>query len=134
MSYLLDSSAVLAYYFGEPGGERVCEILSDDGTDVGVSVLTMAEFWSRLRAEGSADVFGEEWRAVSELMSAIHPVSLEVVSKSLELRSAATERLPQIDSLIAATACLLELVLVHRDPHFSSIPSEFLQQEALPEK
>jgi hypothetical protein len=134
MSYLLDSSALLAYYFAEPGGERVRELLSDDGIDVGISVLTMAEFWSRLRAEGSADAFAEEWRVVSELLSSIHPVSLDVVSKSVELRSAATGRLPQIDALIAATAAILNAVLVHRDPHFSSIPGGLLRQETLPEK
>ena len=134
MIYLLDSSAVLAYYFGEPGGARVRAILSDDDLDAEISVLTMAEFWSRLRAEGSGEVFGEEWRAVSELMSAIHPVSLEVVSKSLEVRTLATARLPQIDALIAATAVLRDAVLVHRDPHFSSIPVDLLKQELLPDK
>jgi hypothetical protein len=61
-------------------------------------------------------------------------VSLDVVSKSVELRSAATGRLPQIDALIAATAAILNAVLVHRDPHFSSIPGGLLRQETLPEK
>lgn len=88
------------------GANVYAKLLSDDGIDVGISVLTMAEFWSRLRAEGSVDAFAEEWRVVSELLSSIHPVSLDVVSKSVELRSAATGRLPQIDALIAATILL----------------------------
>ena len=134
MSYLLDSSALLAYYFAEPGGERVRELLSDDDIDVGISVLTMAEFWSRLRAEGSADAFAEEWSVVSELLTSMHPVTLDVISKSIALRSAATGRLPQIDALIAATATSLNAVLVHRDPHFSAVPGDLLQQEVLPEK
>jgi PIN domain nuclease of toxin-antitoxin system len=45
--YLLDSSALLSFYFGEPGGARVQEILSDEKTIVRLSVLSMAEFWSR---------------------------------------------------------------------------------------
>ena len=134
MSYLLDSSALLAFYFAEPGGARVLELLSDDDTEVASSVLSMAEFWSRLRAAGSDDEFEEEWRTVSQLVSAIHPVSLDVVSKSLSLRSAAIGRLPHIDALIAATAALLDAVLVHRDPHFGSIPMHLLKQKVLPDK
>jgi predicted nucleic acid-binding protein len=134
MNYLLDSSALVAYYFAEPGGERVRELLSDDDIDVGISVLTMAEFWSRLRAEGSADAFAEEWGVVSELLTSMHPVTLDVVGKSIELRSAANGRLPQIDALIAATTASLNAVLVHRDPHFSAVPGDLLQQEVLPEK
>lgn len=134
MSYLLDSSALLAFYFAEPGGSRVLELLSDDDTEAAISVLTTAEFWSRLRAAGADDEFEREWLAVSQLVSTIHPVSLDVVSKSLSLRSAATGRLPHIDALIAATAALLDVVLVHRDPHFGTIPAHLLKREILPDK
>jgi predicted nucleic acid-binding protein len=134
MSYLLDSSALLAYYFGEAGGERVRDLLSDDSVVVGISVLTMGEFWSRLHAEGWENVFPAEWQSISELLSEIHPVSLAVVAKSLELRSAATGRLPQVDALIAATALSLGATLVHRDPHFAAIPAELLKQETLSDK
>jgi predicted nucleic acid-binding protein len=134
VTYLLDSSALLAFYFGEPGGERVREILSDDRTVVRLSVLSMAEFWSRLRALGSAESFDEEWYQLSEMMTSIEPISVEVVQRSLELRVAATARLPQMDALIAATAATCGAILVHRDPHFLSIPNHLIQQEPLPEK
>ena len=134
MNYLLDSSALLAFYFGESGGERVREIVSDDRVSVGLSVLTAAEFWSRLRAEGWEQVFDEEWRRVSEVMTLIAPVSFEVVRRSLDVRAEATARLPQIDALIAGTALIHDAVLVHRDAHFLSIPAYLLQQESLPEK
>ncbi len=134
MIYLLDSSALLAFYFGEPGGARVQEILSDEKTIVRLSVLSMAEFWSRLRAIGAAALFDEEWRQISEMMTGIDPISTEIVYHSLQLRSAATARLPQIDAIIAATAAVQNAILVHRDPHFLAIPSQLLQQEILPEK
>jgi predicted nucleic acid-binding protein len=35
------------------------------------------------------------------------------------------------DTLIAAAASLSGSVLVHRDPHFSTIPAELLAQEML---
>jgi predicted nucleic acid-binding protein len=44
------------------------------------------------------------------------------------------ERLPTIDSLIAATAALLDLTLVHRDPHLGAIPQHLIQQLQLPDK
>jgi PIN domain nuclease of toxin-antitoxin system len=34
MIYLLDSSALLAFYFGEPGGDRVRELLGDEENDI----------------------------------------------------------------------------------------------------
>jgi predicted nucleic acid-binding protein len=134
VTYLLDSSALLAFYFGEPGGDRVREILSDDRTAVRLSVLSMAEFWGRLRAIGSAEIFDETWHQLSEMMTSIDPISSEIVYRSLELRVAATARLPQMDALIAATAAIYGAILVHRDPHFLSIPNHLLQQESLPDK
>ena len=138
MNYLLDSSALLAYYFGETGCERVRDILADERAGVEVSVLTASEVWGRLRAEGAgADaqpVFDAEWQRLSEMMTAIVPVTYEVVRRSLDLRAAAAKRLPQIDALIAATAAVRGAVLVHRDPHFLSIPADLLQQEVLVEK
>ena len=82
MNYLLDSSALLAFYFGESGGDRVQEILSDEKTVVRLSVLSMAEFWSRLRAIGSATLFNGEWRQLSEMMTSIDPISSEIVYRS----------------------------------------------------
>lgn len=132
MNYLLDSSALLAFYFGESGARRVGEILADDQTNVSLSVLTAAEFWSRLRAEGWEEAFDNEWRLISKAVSAVIPITLEVVLLSLPLRTAATARLPQIDALIAATAALQGAILIHRDPHFTAIPAHLLRQEMLP--
>lgn len=134
MKHLLDSSAVLAFYFGEPGAERVRDILSEERTPVVLSVLTAAELWSRLRAEGAEPAFEDVWRRLSEMASALVPVSLQVVVTAIELRRSAAARLPLIDALIAATAAEQGAVLVHRDPHFSSIPADLLRQERLPDK
>lgn len=134
MRVLLDTSAVLAYYFGEPGAERVRGVLSDERTPVGMSVLTAAEFWGRLHAEGAEEHFDDDWRRLTEIASDIIPVSLPVVLKAIELRRAATARLPYVDALIAATAAEYGAVLIHRDPHFTSIPALLLPQELLPAK
>ena len=47
MTHLLDSSAFFAFFFDEPGRERVEEILRNPSTAVGVSVLTSLELWAR---------------------------------------------------------------------------------------
>jgi hypothetical protein len=39
-----------------------------------------------------------------------------------------------MDTLIAATASSRAATLVHRDPHFTSIPASMLKQEMLPPK
>lgn len=134
MNCLLDTSALLAFYFGEPGAERVQQILSDEAINVGVSVLSAGEFWSRLRAEGWEEVYEQEWERLSDLMTFVAPVTLEVAHLSNTLRSAASGRVPLIDALIAATAVAHDAILLHRDPHFTSIPEQLLQQESLPER
>lgn len=133
MNCLLDTSALLAFYFGEPGAERVQQILADEAINVGLSVLSTGEFWSRLRAEGWEEVYEKEWERLSDLMTFIAPVTLEVAHRSNTLRSAASGRIPLIDALIAATAVAHDAVLIHRDPHFASIPEQLLQQESLAE-
>ena len=50
MTYPLGSSALPDLFFGEPGGERVRAMLNDETADVRISVLTMAELWSRAGA------------------------------------------------------------------------------------
>jgi predicted nucleic acid-binding protein len=134
MKYLLDSSAVLAYFFGEPGADRVRDVLSDQRTSVGLSVLTAAEFWSRLHAEGAEEHFDDDWRRLTEITSEVVAVSLPVVLRAIDLRRAATARLPYVDALIAATAAHHDAVLIHRDPHFNAIPAHLLPQEQLPAK
>jgi predicted nucleic acid-binding protein len=134
VTHLLDSSAFFAFFFDEPGRQRVEELLREPAVEVGLSVLTSVELWARLKAEGRDDVFEQEWEDHLPLFEQIIPVDLALCSKAIELRRGAITRLPTIDSLIAAGAVEHEAVLVHRDPHFTSIPGHLLKQELLPEK
>lgn len=132
MTYVLDSSALLAFYFGEPGAARVRDIVSDEHARVHLSVLSAAEFWGRLRSEGAEERFQDDWHRLTELASAVVPVTLPIVLEAIALKRAATARLPYVDALIAATAAHGKAVLIHRDPHFAAIPAQHLQQEQLP--
>lgn len=48
MTHLLDSSAFLAFFFGEPGAGRINELLHDTEIEPELSALTCVEFWARL--------------------------------------------------------------------------------------
>ena len=130
MTHLLDTSAFLAYYFGESGMERVRDILADPECKAGMCVVSATEFWARLKAGNHENSFSAEWTEYRELFELVEVDEL-VVLKSFELRGASSGRLPTVDSLIAACAANNNAVLVHRDPHFQNIPETHLQQEFL---
>jgi predicted nucleic acid-binding protein len=131
MTHLLDSSAFFAYFFDQPGRQRVEELLRDPSINAGLSVLTSVELWARLKAEGQEEVFEQEWQEHLPLFEGIVTVDMSICKKAIQIRRAASARVPTIDSLIAATAAINDAVLVHRDPHFGSIPGEVLKQEDL---
>ena len=133
MTHLFDSSAFFAFFFDEPGRQRVEELLREPEVEAGLSVLTSVELWARLKAEGHDDAFEQEWQDHLPLFERIISVDLPLCLKAIELRRAATARLPTIDSLIAAAAVERDAVLVHRDPHFKSVPGHLLKQELLPD-
>jgi len=58
-------------------------------------------------------------------------VDRAVAELACHIRAATPERLPLVDSLIAATARSADAVLVHKDFHMSRIPTEIVKQIAL---
>jgi predicted nucleic acid-binding protein len=131
MTHLLDSSAFFAFFFDEPGRQRVEELFQDPSTSVGLSVLTAVEFWARLKAEGREEAFEQEWDDHLPLFEGLAAADSATCLRAVKLRRAATGRLPTIDSVIAASAILAGAILVHRDPHFIAIPDDLLKQEPL---
>lgn len=68
------------------------------------------------------------------LLSEIVNVDEAVRSGAVRLRISATARASAMDILIAATESVRGAMLVHRDPHFTAIPTFMLKQEMLPPK
>jgi predicted nucleic acid-binding protein len=134
MIIFLDTSALLALYFQEPGGAQVAAALGNPHARVCISALSVGEFWGRLRARGSAGDFDDAWAGLQELIDEIAPVSPDIVLASCALRQATSARLPYIDALIAATAAARNAILVHRDAHFAAIPAGILRQEMLADR
>lgn len=134
MSILLDSSAWLAHLFDEPGVEEIGAFFEDAGTPVSISALSIPEVYARLKAIGKGEKWVEVWAIYSELFNSVIAADEAVALQAVRLRLSSKGRLPTIDSLIAATAVLGGLTLVHRDPHMAEIKSRGLKQHRLPEK
>ncbi|RME96040.1 MAG: PIN domain-containing protein [Verrucomicrobia bacterium] len=128
MTHLLDSSALLALVLDEPGAAMVAGLCQRPDCSLAVSVLSKAELWSRLKSLGCEEAFEREWSLFEPMIEAVLPVDEAVVDESLLLRRSCPSRLPMVDSLIAGTARVHNLVLVHRDRHFRGIPGELLTQ------
>jgi predicted nucleic acid-binding protein len=134
MKYLLDSSALFAHLFGEPGADEIRRLFHDAKAEIVLSALSAPELFAALAARGGGNRFDEIWQHYRTIVDSLRPVDEAVALKAVELRRLATGRLPNGDALIAATAVLMGATLVHRDPHFLTIPAEVLRQQTLPEK
>lgn len=135
MTHLLDTSAALAALLNEPGGERVKAILRDPANFVGISALTLFEIDTTIfHRTGSREAVEVALAQIRQAVAEVVPVTEEVVQLARELRHAATARIATVDVTIAATAAHHGAILVHRDPHFASLPPGKPAQETLPVK
>jgi len=135
VTHVLDSSAILANIFGEPGSNRVNALINDANIEVGVSVLTLFEVYTTVLHRVGSDALARQ--AVANLkaaMSEVAPLNDAVVELAMDLRRSATSRIATVDCLIASTAAHHGAILVHRDPHFGALPNGKPAQEVLPDK
>ncbi len=131
-THVLDTSALLAHYFDEPGAEVVQGLWAAGGPKPAICAVTIAELRGRLsrelespdEAQAAADAYLQE-------LTVCLDVDRSVAELACHIRSAMSERLPLVDSLIAATARAVGAVLVHKDSHMSRIPPELVKQLAL---
>jgi len=134
MKFLLDSSALFAHFFDEPGADEVSALFHDPTAEILLSVLSAPELFAALSVRGKGDRFDEVWRDYEQVVDDILPVDEAVALQAVALRRAASRRVPNGDALIAAAAVLTGAMLIHRDPHFLSIPPNLLQQRSLTQK
>ena len=132
---LLDTSALLAHYREEPGSDIVERLLDGRPDQVRVSAVSWLEFHIRLKdlipdRQARAEVLS----IYQELLAEVLPVTGEVARAAFELREHLSDRIPNGDALIAATAKLAGATLVHRDPHMALIPVKLVKQIVLPAK
>ena len=126
---LLDTSAVLAHFFQEPGGDIVDSLLREG--NVWLATPTLLELRVKLMNRTNPDEIVEEYR---QLSAGIVDVTVEVVRAAFSLRAATHGRLPLVDSMIAGAAKVRGFQLVHRDAHMARIPQDLLAHTILPAK
>jgi len=134
-THVLDTSALLAHYFDEPGADVVEQLWATGSARPGVSAVTVAELRHRLDEEMSDS--GEAREAADAYLNELTvclPVDRMVAEFAWQLKEAIAERIPLADALIAATARAAGAVLVHRNPHFERIPHTVVDQVVLPLK
>ena len=129
ISHVLDTSALLAHYFNEPGAEVIQKLWSDESFRLAISAVTIAELKGRLYQEITDD--GESAKAADAYLNELTiclPVDRATAELAWQLRQASPHRLPLVDALIAATARAADAILVHKDPHMSQIPPGLVRQ------
>jgi predicted nucleic acid-binding protein len=129
ITHVLDTSALLAHYFNEPGAGQVEKLWSDESSRLAISSVTIAELRGRLHQEITDDA--EAAKAADAYLNELTvclPVDRATAEMAWQLRQAAPGRLPLVDALIAATARTADAVLVHKDPHMSRIPAGLMRQ------
>jgi predicted nucleic acid-binding protein len=132
VTHVLDTSALLAHYFNEPGAEIVHQLWSSGGPKPAVCVISVAEMKGKLAqvlSKSEEDASAAE-AYFGELTTCL-PVDRAVVELAWQLRVVTPERLPLVDALIAATARAAGAILVHKDPHMARIPAELVRQIVL---
>lgn len=135
VTHVLDTSALLAHYFDEPGADVVEQLWATGSARPGVSAVTVAELRHRLGEEmGDSGEAREAADAYLNELTVCLPVDRMVAELAWKLKEAIAERIPLVDALIAATARAAGAVLVHRDPHFERIPRTVVDQVVLPLK
>ena len=132
MIVVLDTSALLAHHRDEGGADRVQSLFEDFDIQLLIASVTLAEFGRRMLELGASSQ--EVQKILSDykhLLDGVVSIDEEIAMKALSLAEQATKRIPLVDSLIAAVACLKKATLLHRDQHFESIPKEFLKTDCL---
>ncbi|MEZ4517278.1 MAG: PIN domain-containing protein [Chloroflexota bacterium] len=131
LTHVLDTSAWLTHVFGEPGHEIVADLITDPAASLGISAVSLLELHARMKAVGALRLYSEVLNGYKEIFDLIIPADETIAIRATDIREVASARVPAMDSLIAATAAANNAILVHRDPHFQTIPETQLQQLVL---
>ena len=134
ISHLLDTSALLAHYFAESGADIVQRLFESKSHEIGVSVISIPEMRGRLRVEiGDISEVGSVCSHYFDVLASHVVIDRSVAECAEHIRQSTKKRLPLIDAVIAACALDRNAVLVHKDPHMSTIPTSVVEQIVLPE-
>ena len=128
MTSLLDTSALLAFLLDEPEADAIESLLFDPQGGCAVSFASWVEVHGRLKTLGLPREDIQAQMADARLLPLVTLWADEaVLQKMIELKAPAY--FPFADALIAATAGVNKLILVHKDPHFAALPPDIAQHD-----
>ena len=130
ISYVLDTSALLALWNDEDGADAVEHILRT-GTLIYVSFMSFMEGRYRLWKSVGKDESDEFSKYLELLPIKRVDINSLIFEKSVEIK--ATNNLSVCDSWIIATAIATNSILVHKDPEFMQIKKK-VKLKTLPYK
>ena len=124
MTHLLDTSAILAHYLDEPDADEVESLLAQGTNVVALAAPSWVELHTQLRKlVPEVEIRENAFFQYTVSLTTLLPVDAESARAAIRLRNSASGRLPLAEALIAGVADAAGLILVHRDPHFDTIPS-----------
>ena len=129
-SYLLDTSALMAYLEAEEGGSRVRELLNTKQTLLPF-VAALELHYITIQERGA--VVAEERLAGLKALPSAWLNTVDEATLIAASRFKAAHRLSFADALVAGLAVAQGAVLVHKDPEFEALVGE-VRQERLPYK
>ena len=125
MKHLLDTSALLAFLLNEPEADRVESFIFDLPGETAVSFASWVEIQGRLKALGlSSEQIEAQMADARRLPLATLWPDERTLQAMLQIKTAGY--FPFADTLIAATVQAHKLALIHKDPHFDSLPVQQL--------
>jgi predicted nucleic acid-binding protein len=127
----LDSSAVLALLYAEPGTDVVRRLLEQaerEVVTVYLSALSLTEIVSSIARIHNEEIARDDLRIVLEMPVQIASPSQKECAQGGWLR--ARHKLSTADAIIAAQAMAANAELVHKDPEFDQVPG--LKHRRLP--
>lgn len=130
ISYVLDTSALLALWNDEDGADTVEHILRS-GALIYVSFMIFMEGRYRLWKSVSKDESDEFYKYLELLPIKRVDKNDLIFEKSVEIK--ATNNLSVCDSWIIATAIATNSILVHKDPEFMQVKKK-VKLKTLPYK
>ncbi len=123
-SSVLDSYAVLAYLFAEPGHEKVVDVL-EKAADSGRNTLIAAPNWAEIRYMVERKSGAGRWAEIREKLLGL---PIEIVAAGQEMAEAAGEikakkKMSLADCFAAALASDRKADLLTGDPEFKEVES-----------
>ncbi len=101
-THVLDASALITYLKGEPGNERLADLLADDQSTLAIHILNLCEVYScyyRVDGQPQAQV---AWEQAARILQVCSPVDEAFVK--LAARWKVEQGPPMMDAVAAATA------------------------------